>query len=497
MSFASSRFGQRSFIHQFTSNASTWAKREYKRGFSSPLTVVCYFAAGTYIAYRLVYVHYLPWKKSVQERPWRVSVPFADSHNAFFGIMPAHTTAHDPASIASDRSLDRPTFVASERSSLYDGTSMVVMQSVDYDDTVDEEVYYRSLHMLADPERSGGSGTKIALSDGGKIGVIPHLPTLAEGEDYVHAMLRCKTITTLENCFVDDTRIPLERHRKLLTALGPMFMLQHPLSHYCPPLAFSRSYEKKQDVLVLGMGGGTIPMFLSKRYPFMRVDVVEPDAVHARVSRHYLGFRENPKLKLFVQDPAEFIRRNSAEPTRPRYDMIFMDIADARGYIPEHLTRLEFLSTLRESMGDRGVVACAIPTLSIPALSKVVSAWRNTFEGRAVLLLHCGTEPHSILLAFQDAGKQGHPQLGNEISHKDYKDLVDAFLSHFKRRMSFDLSGEVTQANFELVRPGQTLHFQRKAPPLHHMPPPKPKNLSLFQRAWKRESEREANQQKK
>ena len=65
--------------------------------------------------------------------------------------------------------------------------------------------------------------------------------------------------------------------------------------------------DEPRRIMVVGIGGGTMPMFLRKYYPNATIDAVDidPDVVH--VAKEYFGFREDDKLKAHVGDGRAFV----------------------------------------------------------------------------------------------------------------------------------------------------------------------------------------------
>jgi spermidine synthase len=103
-------------------------------------------------------------------------------------------------------------------------------------------------------------------------------------------------------------------------------------------------------VLVVGLGGGSIPSFLHKHYPKTRIDAVEIDPVVVEVAKQFFGFTEDEMQKAYVQDGRQFIEE------RPNtYDIIFLD-AFGSDSIPYHLATREFLEAVRRAITARGVV---------------------------------------------------------------------------------------------------------------------------------------------
>jgi spermidine synthase len=103
-------------------------------------------------------------------------------------------------------------------------------------------------------------------------------------------------------------------------------------------------------VLVVGLGGGTLPMFLRKHYRNATIDAVDIDPEVVHVARTFFGFREDRRMRVTVGDGREFI-----EKTRQPYDIIFLD-AFGSDAVPPHLTTQEFLRAVRRALRPDGVV---------------------------------------------------------------------------------------------------------------------------------------------
>jgi spermidine synthase len=103
-------------------------------------------------------------------------------------------------------------------------------------------------------------------------------------------------------------------------------------------------------MLVVGLGGGTLPMFLRKHYPDAVIDAVDIDPDVVQVAKRFFGFREDDTLRAHVDDGRRFI-----EQARQPYDVIFLD-AFGSDRLPAHLTTQEFLQAVRRAAKPDGVV---------------------------------------------------------------------------------------------------------------------------------------------
>lgn len=128
--------------------------------------------------------------------------------------------------------------------------------------------------------------------------------------------------------------------------------------------------EAPKRILVVGLGGGAMPMFLHRVFPAARIDAVEIDPEVIRVSRRYFGFREGARVRAHAMDGREFVRRSDGG-----YDLIFLD-AFGSADIPRHLATLEFLELVRDRLSPSGVV---VGNVFEPTVNPLFSAMRRTY----------------------------------------------------------------------------------------------------------------------
>lgn len=107
-------------------------------------------------------------------------------------------------------------------------------------------------------------------------------------------------------------------------------------------------------VLVVGLGGGTLPTAISALAPDSRIDVVEIDPAVLRMAERYFGFEPGPRLSVSVQDARVFGKRAALEGRH--YDLILLDAFTA-DYIPEHLMTVEYLEETKALLTPKGALA--------------------------------------------------------------------------------------------------------------------------------------------
>jgi spermidine synthase len=108
------------------------------------------------------------------------------------------------------------------------------------------------------------------------------------------------------------------------------------------------------SILIIGLGGGTLPRTLAKLLPDADIDVVEIDPAVVLVAQKYFGFKPDAHQHVFEEDGRAYVRRMLR--TDRRYAMIMLDAYDNQ-YIPEHLLTQEFLTQVRGLLAPGGIVA--------------------------------------------------------------------------------------------------------------------------------------------
>jgi spermidine synthase len=185
------------------------------------------------------------------------------------------------------------------------------------------------------------------------LGITTAFPFRVAAETVLHTERSLyRNITVYES---DDERCM--RFTKKISARQSCISLKDPDSlvfNYTKMMLGALYLQPEPDkILIIGLGGGTLPSTLSRILPKAKIDTVEIDPAVARVAQKYFNFRITPMVTVSEEDGRVFVKR--AIQKGAKYDLVMLDAFD-HDYIPEHLLTQEFLREVKMIMAPGGVL---------------------------------------------------------------------------------------------------------------------------------------------
>lgn len=116
-------------------------------------------------------------------------------------------------------------------------------------------------------------------------------------------------------------------------------------------MLFAENDDAIEDVLVIGLGAGSVARHWWTERPATRFEHVEIDPVVVELAREEFGFAPAGASPIHVEDGRAFLRRGER-----RWDLIYADTYLGLS-IPFHLTTREFFRLVRQRLDDGGVFA--------------------------------------------------------------------------------------------------------------------------------------------
>ncbi|PKN11795.1 MAG: spermidine synthase [Deltaproteobacteria bacterium HGW-Deltaproteobacteria-4] len=109
-----------------------------------------------------------------------------------------------------------------------------------------------------------------------------------------------------------------------------------------------------RKILIVGLGGGTLPTALMRILPESEIHVVELDPAMVRVAKKYFNFQPTAKVLVAEEDGRVFVKR--AIKNGAKYDLIMLDAFDDK-YVPGHMLTQQFLQEVKSILMPDGVLA--------------------------------------------------------------------------------------------------------------------------------------------
>jgi spermidine synthase len=136
-------------------------------------------------------------------------------------------------------------------------------------------------------------------------------------------------------------------------------------------LAFAFRPDAK-NILIVGLGGGSIPKRLQKSFPSLQIDVVEIDPEVVQIAKSQFNVRESKNLRLYTQDGRLFLTR-----TQNQYDIILLDAyyADA---MPFHLATKEFFELAQRKLTPNGLIVANLISAVTGQSGRIARAFAKT-----------------------------------------------------------------------------------------------------------------------
>jgi spermidine synthase len=116
-------------------------------------------------------------------------------------------------------------------------------------------------------------------------------------------------------------------------------------------LAFNQAPKR---ILIIGLGGGSLPKAFAEILPDTEVVSVEIDPAVAKLAKSYFDYQESDKIQTKIVDGRVFVKR--ALKNNQRFDWIILDAFNG-DYIPEHLLTVEFLNETKSLLSQGGLLS--------------------------------------------------------------------------------------------------------------------------------------------
>jgi len=112
-------------------------------------------------------------------------------------------------------------------------------------------------------------------------------------------------------------------------------------------------------VLMFGLGGGAVPMYIRHHCDSALIESVEKDARVALIAQRLFGFRADSKNKVEIADGEEAAERHAKThpwPKGPHYDVVLVDCFDSKNRVASSCRSDRFFHAVRTTLDAEGSV---------------------------------------------------------------------------------------------------------------------------------------------
>ncbi len=195
------------------------------------------------------------------------------------------------------------------------------------------------------------------------------------------------------------------------------------------------------DILIVGIGAGSLVHFFSHHFHRCRIDAVDSSSHIIHVARGFFRLPENERILVHCQDGLQFLQ----EPRKKQYDLILVDAFDHQG-MAAGIYSESFFSCCAANLKSTGVVSCNLWSSDSRLYREIQKILADQFAG--CLYLPVPDRGNIVALALPEAVPWSRILLKNKESAKlskrygiEFKELMGTVkannLSLSERLLSF------------------------------------------------------------
>lgn len=215
----------------------------------------------------------------------------------------------------------------------------------------------------------------------------------------------------------------------------------------------------KLRILCIGVGGGSLPLFLAHHFPSADVEGVEVDPVVVEAARDHMGFSEAnlPNLRITIDDAMVFMRNHAREGCEP-YDLVFMDAFDGTDETPNELCGQEFGKLLAGALDpSHGALVMNVhgrkevgPTEEYyKAMREAVQDAERLPKSAVCFTLECAAQPNTVLICSYGLDMPDDPPTAESVLGSSAAEIAESarFTFRVRRRASHKYRRVLMQEN--------------------------------------------------
>ncbi|VFV34290.1 methyltransferase-like protein [Lynx pardinus] len=196
---------------------------------------------------------------------------------------------------------------------------------------------------------------------------------------------------------IDKSYLCCEHHKAMIAGLAllrsPELLLETPLA-----------------LLVVGLGGGSLPLFVHDHFPKSCIDAVEIDPSMLEVATQWFGFSQSDRMKVHIADGLDYITGLAGREVRPHYSVIMFDVDSKDPTLgmscpPPAFVDQPFLQKVKSILTPEGVFILNLVCRDLGLKDSVLTGLKAVFpllyvrriEGEVNEILFCQLHPEQKL----------------------------------------------------------------------------------------------------
>ncbi|XP_054549450.1 eEF1A lysine and N-terminal methyltransferase isoform X2 [Talpa occidentalis] len=196
---------------------------------------------------------------------------------------------------------------------------------------------------------------------------------------------------------IDKSYLCCEHHKAMIAGLA---LLRRPELLLETPLA----------LLVVGLGGGSLPLFVHDHFPKSCIDAVEIDSSMLEVATQWFGFSQSNRMKVHIADGLDYISSLAGREAQPQYDVIMFDVDSKDPTLgmscpPPAFVDQPFLQKVKSILSSEGVFILNLVCRDMGLKDSVLAGLKAVFpllyvrriEGEVNEILFCQLHPEQKL----------------------------------------------------------------------------------------------------
>lgn len=155
--------------------------------------------------------------------------------------------------------------------------------------------------------------------------------------------------------------------------------------------------DNPQRILIIGLGGGTLPEVYHTLFPEAEIIISEIDEAVLNVAEEFFEFEQTDLIKVDIGDGRVYVKRAALR--NEVFDLVIIDAFNGE-YIPEHLMTEEFLEEIKLLLPENGMLVAN--TFSTSRLYDAESQTYQNVFGEIINLRMSNTGNRIIMASMQE-----------------------------------------------------------------------------------------------